>query len=152
MPLPCVDNSSTTGELIKNAWQIFQRFSKKHSLNQYQRETSGLSMKDRGFKTTVQGLSVARHQQLSASKTVKTGSSSKTYGTMATELPLEEDQIVTPILAKPAPSEKRLGENIFPDPPKEPRGKAFECNQCFYILSHETRQVALWMFVYHLFL
>ena len=100
-----------------------------------------------GAKTTRQGPSMARHHQLSAPKTVKTGSSSKTYGTMATELILEEEQTIRPILAKPAPSEKRLGENIFPAPPKEPRGKPFECNQCFYILPDETRQLALWRFV-----
>src|SRR5208282_4437374 len=67
-----------------------------------------------------------------------------TYETTATELIREDGQAPTRILATATPSEKRLGENIFPDPPREPEGKAFECSPCFYILPDSTRRPESW--------
>ena len=65
-------------------------------------------------------------------------------GTLATELKPEEEQKVKVAIANIAPSEKRIGENIFPDPPKEPQGKAFQCTQCFLIQPPETRNKNTW--------
>ena len=87
-------------------------------------------------------------QQFAAPISEKTVVTTKTYDTIATEFLPENDEAKTPMLAKIAPSEKRLRENIFPNPPKEPAGKAFECNQCFHMLAHETRKLALWRLEY----
>jgi hypothetical protein len=73
----------------------------------------------------------------------KSAMTAKTTGTTATDL-APTDEKKSEIYANFAPSEKRIGENIFPDPPKEPAGKDFECNQCFHILPAETRKTGLW--------
>lgn len=83
-------------------------------------------------------------QTPSAPRTTKSRTTMKTWDTTATELKLDDAQRETPPTFKIAFSEKRLGENIFPNPPKEPRGKAFECNQCFHILPDATRKVSSW--------
>jgi hypothetical protein len=65
--------------------------------------------------------------------------------TVATDLrSMLDEESGTPILVNLAPSERRLGENVFPAPPKEPRGKAFECNQCFLILPDKMRKNVEW--------
>ena len=45
------------------------------------------------------------------------------------------------------PSEIRLREDIFPDPPTEHPNKPFVCNQCFYPLPRETRNPKAWRYV-----
>jgi hypothetical protein len=67
----------------------------------------------------------------------------RTVGTAATEL--EQERILKPEILY-TPSEKRIGENIFPDAPAEPHGKDFECTQCFHILPAEFRGPALWRY------
>ena len=96
------------------------------------------------FETTSQKPRATKHHSPAAPRTTKSGTSIKTYETIATELVLEDNQEGAEIFATAAPSEKRIGENIFPGPPKEPRGKAFECNQCFHIVPDTTRHVAAW--------
>jgi hypothetical protein len=65
--------------------------------------------------------------------------------TVATDLrSVLDEEPGTPTLVNLAPSERRGGENIFPAPPKEPRGKAFECNQCFLILPEIMRKKVEW--------
>ena len=82
-----------------------------------------------------------------APKTARTGTTSKTYDTIATDpIVLGNERVVTPAFPKITPSEK-LGESAFPNPPKEPQGKAFECPQCFRLLPADTRRRALWTFV-----
>ena len=50
------------------------------------------------------------------------------------------------IRVNPTPSEC-VGENSFPDPPKGPRGRLFECNFCFLVLPDEVRNADLWRLV-----
>jgi hypothetical protein len=69
-----------------------------------------------------------------AAKTTKSGTTTKTYETIATEL-LLNDPRADAVIANPTP---------FPMPPKEPVGKAFECNQCFHILPDSARNRGLW--------
>jgi len=71
-------------------------------------------------------------------RTITTG----TVATTATDLAPVEELASTPINI--APSEMRIGVNIFPEPPKDPAGKAFECTQCFHVLPAETRRADLW--------
>jgi hypothetical protein len=83
-------------------------------------------------------------------KTIYSGSSKNTKGTSATELVL--DRPVKPSNhGRVAPSEKRIREKIFPDPPREPRDKPFECNQCFYIQPSKTREENTWRYIKFLF-
>jgi hypothetical protein len=98
------------------------------------------------FEPTKHDVINTKAQAPAPPRTVRSGSTTKTYDTAATELISEDDRQNTAISAKPAPSEKRIGENIFPDPPKEPHGKAFECNQCFHILPDKTRKPDLWRY------
>jgi hypothetical protein len=81
------------------------------------------------------------------SKTAESGCTWETYETMATALVLEEDVESQQTFVKLAPSERRIGENIFPEPPKDPPDKAFECHQCFHILPDKTRKLALWRYM-----
>jgi len=83
---------------------------------------------------------------LSASQMAKSIPTVTTGGTSATDPVLDDEQETGCILNKPAPSEMGIGENSLPPPPKEPQGKAFECNQCFHILPDKTRKKALWRF------
>ena len=78
---------------------------------------------------------------LAVAESMKTGTTGKTYGTLPTEY---DEQKATTNYVPLAPSEKRMGENIVPDPPKEPQGKPFECPQCFRILPAHTRDPGLW--------
>jgi hypothetical protein len=89
--------------------------------------------------------SKAAPHEAAPSRKSKSAMTAKTTGTTATDLaPTEEKK--SQIYANLAPSEKRIGENIFPDPPKEPAGKDFECNQCFHVLPAETRKTGLWRY------
>ena len=101
------------------------------------------------FVDPIQEPLMTTSQSHAAPKTVKSGTTMMTYDTIATELvPQEEPGNTGTTIVKLAPSEKRIGENIFPNPPREPQGKAFECTQCFHILSEEIRKVALWRFAF----
>lgn len=88
--------------------------------------------------------------EVAAPKSTRTRTTSKTIETTATELiPENEQPADTPLRGKPTFSEKRIGENIFPPPPRDPVGKDFECNQCFHILPDATRKEAHWRLVPH---
>jgi hypothetical protein len=78
-----------------------------------------------------------------APRTDKSISTTKTHDTVATE-PLSEDPQQAD-LAKPTKTE--IAENIFPEPPKQPVGKDFECHQCFLILPARYRTKELWRLV-----
>jgi hypothetical protein len=84
-----------------------------------------------------------------APRTTRNRSTAKTYDTIATEIKPEEKQSKSYTTPNYAPSEKRLNENIFPRVPLEPKGKAFECPQCFHVLSNKMREPALWRLVIH---
>lgn len=78
------------------------------------------------------------------STTTKTRITTNTVDTLPTEYKEKDEQISKENRVDLAPSEKRIGENIVPSPPKEPYGKAFECTQCFRILPAEMRDPNLW--------
>ena len=78
------------------------------------------------------------------STTTKTRTTINTVDTLPTEYKEKDEQFSKEKHIDLAPSEKRIGENIVPNPPKEPYGKAFECTQCFRILPAETRDLNLW--------
>lgn len=82
--------------------------------------------------------------QTRAAPRTKAETTTKTYDTIATELKREDGQTKPLVLANFTPSEKRIKENIFPSSPKEPKGKAFECSQCFHVLPDEMRDDSLW--------
>jgi len=73
-----------------------------------------------------------------------TGTSRKTSDTIASDLPRQDE--TSKIQIQFAPSERRLGDITFPDPPKSLQGRFFECNQCFHILPDETRGEVSWRF------
>jgi hypothetical protein len=73
-----------------------------------------------------------------------TGTSRKTSDTIASDLPRQDE--TSKIQIQFAPSERRLGDITFPDPPKSLQGRFFECNQCFHILPDETRKEVSWRF------
>lgn len=103
------------------------------------------------FRETTQEREMTSPPRPSAPKTSKSGTTMMTYDTIATELELQgEPATTTSALVKLAPSEKRIGEDIFPKPPKDPPGKAFECSQCFHILPAEVRKIGLWRSVAYL--
>lgn len=79
-------------------------------------------------------------------RTMRSGTTKKTYETTATDLMPENERVDTSNLPKIAPSEKPA-ENAFPDPPKEPKDKAFECPQCFHLLPADTRRTVAWTYV-----
>jgi hypothetical protein len=94
--------------------------------------------------TTREKSPVTQSQVPAPPKTMKSGTTMKTYDTVASEYLPEGERAKFSTIVNLAPSEKRLNENIFPDPPKKPYGKDFECNLCFLILPAKTRQIDLW--------
>lgn len=101
----------------------------------------------KSFKKNTTTDPITKAPQVSeAPRTMKSGTTKKTYDTIATDPIPEIEQVNSSNVTKITPSE-RLGENAFPNPPKEPKGKAFECNQCFYLLHAEMRRPAMWTLV-----
>lgn len=79
-----------------------------------------------------------------ATKSVS-GFTTTTYRTSATELAADNGQVKEPkSIVKLAPSEIRPKENIFPNPPKDHPGKAFQCTQCFHLLPDTMRKTVPW--------
>ena len=58
-----------------------------------------------------------------APKSAKSRTTGKTYGTLSSEY---DQQKATMNYVPLVPSEKRMGENTVPNPPKEPQGIPFE--------------------------
>jgi hypothetical protein len=87
-------------------------------------------------------LSSANFKSPEVARTERSKSTAKTQETIATELISQAEPGETLSLAKPTRTE--IVENIFPRPPKEPAGKAFECQQCYFILPATTRKEDLW--------
>lgn len=117
------------------------------NISQLQRPLPELRIKQTGitFDTTAPQMEPKEPTaDLAAPRTTRSEATRKTYATMATEFKQEEGQKTKLAIANIAPSEKRIGENIFPDPPKEPQGKAFQCNQCFQIQPPEMRNRRTW--------
>ena len=105
------------------------------------------TIKKATFPETTQEPPMTMSQPPAAPKTTKSGTTTMTYDTIATELVPHGEPAKTLLLVKLAPSEKRIGEDIFSNPPKESLKKAFECPQCFHILSAEIRKIPLWRLV-----
>ena len=99
--------------------------------------------KERTSESSLQ-TSPARNPSLSR---VPTSDSKTTIFSKATTAKVEEHPAASPRRASVTPSEIRLRENLFPNPPTEPHNKAFICNQCFYPQPPEVRDDKAWRYL-----
>jgi hypothetical protein len=104
----------------------------------------GASSEIATVRTQKSSTSMIQTEPAIAPKRTKSGFSANTCDTIATELMPENEPINRPTHCLRTQTEI-AGKNVFPRPPKEPKGKDFICHQCFYSQAAITREEHLWV-------